>query len=147
MKKLVLSVVLLTWCCGLAWAGENDAVQNSVSVNPDEALVQEFLAWAESQGMITTVAKARVTHMPCPLVRECPTVCEGTTPCYKSGSGSTYDTGESTCQIGSHVIQCPRGTTIHVTTYPCSHCPCCFGPPPNCFCPNDCGDGQIWSCQ
>jgi hypothetical protein len=88
--------------------------------------------------------------LPCPETSTCggaPGSCSLGGTCQWSGQITKEDTGLSECQLPSgDLLSCHGQKTVHVTTIPCEHCPCCSAPHP-CPCPLDCGENVTLSCE
>jgi hypothetical protein len=84
----------------------------------------------------------------CPKISGCLAgSCGGQTPCYRA-TEDVFDTGRTSCVLPSGTEAfCLPGQTIHIVTGSCSQCECCSGPPPNCPCPNNCGNYKSFRCQ
>jgi hypothetical protein len=92
--------------------------------------------WARIQGF-QVQPSLRSIDFPCPEIRSCGLNCS-------PSGGSTVDTGEPACREGNHVIHCPAGKTIHVTSGGCIQAACC-SQFPACLC-GPCAGFQTWNC-
>ena len=80
---------------------------------------------------------------PCPAENQnCSSTntCAGSNSCGISGFSSDQDTGLQKCRFadGSLLNCTPHGQTVHISTTPCSQCPCCTAQPFSCICPIQC---------
>jgi hypothetical protein len=150
MKKLVFLFILALVCTGTALSGEvtgetSDLEQATCTSRTADELVAE---WRES--LLTEVREK--PYPSCPEVRDTcrtgSTQCEGQNSCgVSSGPATLADTGLDVCQQADGTLFQCKGKTIHVKSLACEQCPCCYGPPPNCLCPWECGEVSTLTCN
>ena len=135
-RKVFCCLAVLTLCLGAAWAAQpsgattrapspSAAPATDPTTEPASHDPLQQMSWSSDLDELARLTGGIVSPAaPNSLVDPCPGVHACSYPCLTMCTGYTcdnVDSGLSDCQIGTVIIHCQQGKTIHQTWCPCSN--------------------------